>query len=173
MMQISRDAETIGLLFKAMAHYRCATVADLARHFGVAAGPPLLEALGMAEDTRARWAEVADLSVDMQLRPAGSGEAAGAPAVTETPAEAEIAADAFAPLAVQQEPRTALRTLRETVGLTVQQLAAKVGVPASAIGDWERGAVVPEARQVGQLAQALGIAPEQVRAVLPASRDEA
>jgi DNA-binding transcriptional regulator YiaG len=173
MMQISRDAETIGLLFKAMAHYGCATVTDLAQHFSVAAGPSLLEALGIDDDTQARWAEVADLGAALWYRPAGSGEVTAVASTTETPDEAEVSADAFAPLTVQQEPLTALRTLRETVGLTVQQLAAKVGVPASALGDWERGAVVPEARQVGQLAQALGVAPEQVLAVLPTSQDGA
>ena len=57
-----------------------------------------------------------------------------------------------------------LRELREAVGLTAGQLAAKVGVPVATVGAWERGAATPEARQLGRLAQALGVAPEAVRA---------
>ena len=170
-MQIARDAETLGLLFKAMAHYRCPTVADLAQHFDVAAGPLLLEALGVDDNSPARWAEVAELSGALWLRPAGSGEAAVAPPAPELPPEAEPPAVAFTPTEVQHELLSALRTLRETVGLTAQQLAAKVGVPAGTVGDWEQGAAMPKARQVGQLAQALGISPEEVRAALPAPGD--
>jgi DNA-binding transcriptional regulator YiaG len=166
-MQIARDAETLGLLFKAMAHYRCAAVADLARHFGVAAGPPLLEALGIDDDPFARWAEVADLSEALWLRPAWPGAAAVAPP-SEAPTDAVHSAIAFSPPEAQDEPATALRALRETVGLTAPQLAAKVGVPIGTVGEWERGTAFPEARQVGQLAQALGVAPEAVRAALPA-----
>jgi DNA-binding XRE family transcriptional regulator len=165
-MQIARDAETLGLLFKAMAHYRCATVADLARHFGVAIGPPLLEALGIDDGPSARWAEVADLSEALWHRPAWPGAAVAAPP-TETPADGHQPAVAFSPPEAQAEPATALRVLREAVGLTAPQLAAKVGVPIGTVGAWERGAAFPEARQVGQLAQALGVAPEAVRAALP------
>ncbi len=170
-MQIARDAETLGLLFKAMARHRCATVADLARHFDVAAGPPLLEALGVDESPSARWAEVAELSEALWHRPAWPGTAAVAPP-TETPADGSRPVVAFAPPEAQAEPATALRTLREAVGLTAAQLAAKVGVPIGTVGDWERGAAFPEARQVGQLAQALGVAPEAVLAALPTPGDD-
>lgn len=169
-MQIARDAETLGLLFKAMARHGCATVADLARHFGVAAGPPLLEALGIDDSPPARWAEVAELSEALWHRPAWPGAAPVAPA-TETPADGDRHAVAFAPPEAQREPATALRTLREAVGLTAPQLAAKVGVPIGTVGAWERGTAFPEARQVGQLAQALGVAPEAVRAALPPPGD--
>jgi DNA-binding XRE family transcriptional regulator len=154
-----------------MARYRCPAVADLARHFGVEAGPPLLEALGI-DDPAARWAEVAALSGALWHRPVWAGEAvAVAPAAgASAPAEVAPPAVAFAPPEARREPLTALGTLRETVGLTAQQLAAKVGVPVGTIGTWERGEATPEARQVGQLAQALGIAPEAVRAALPASQ---
>lgn len=165
-MQIARDAETLGLLFKAMARHRCATVADLARHFDVAAGPPLLEALGVDDGPSARWAEVAELSEALWHRPAWPGAAAAAPPPGD-PAETSHLAVAFAAPEAQAEPTTALRALREAVGLTAPQLAAKVGVPIGTVGDWERGAAFPEARQVGQLAQALGVAPEAVRAALP------
>ncbi len=171
-MQIARGAETLGLLFQAMARHHCPAVADLARHFGVDAGPPLLEALGIDDDPAARWAEVAALSGALWHRPAWSGEApVAAPAPeADSPSEARSPAVAFAPPEARREPLTALGTLRETVGLTAQQLAAKVGVPVGTIGTWESGEAAPEERQVGQLAQALGIAPEAVRAALPPSR---
>lgn len=172
-MQIARDAETLGLLFKAMAYYRAPTVADLARHFDVAPGPPLLEALGIDDDPPARWAEVADFSLAMWHRPAWPGAAAGASSPTEATAEAGLPGVAYSPPEVPQEPPTALRTLREAVGLTAPQLAAKVGVPLAVVGDWERGAAFPEVRQVGQLAQALGVAPEAVRAALPRAGGQA
>jgi DNA-binding XRE family transcriptional regulator len=169
-MQIARDAETLGLLFQAMARYRCPAVADLARHFGVEAGPPLLEALGIDDDPAARWAEVAALSGALWHRPVWAGEAVAVAPAPETPAEAGLPAVTLSPPEARREPLTALGTLRETVGLTAQQLAAKVGVPVGTIGTWERGEATPEARQVGQLAQALGIAPAAVRAALAASQ---
>lgn len=124
--QIARDAETLGLLFKAMAQYRRASVADLARHFGVAVGPPLLAELGIDDDPPARWAEVADLGAALWHRPAWPGAASVAP-LPEAPVDAGHPAVAFSASEAQREPATALRTLREAVGLTTPQLAEKVG----------------------------------------------
>ena len=66
MMATARDAETIGLLFKAMVQHRVATVPGLARHLGVAYGPLLLAALGIGDDPRTRWAEVERVIAGLQ-----------------------------------------------------------------------------------------------------------
>ena len=65
-MATRRDAETIGLLYKALVSQRAATVPELARRLGVPYGPPLLEALGIADDPRTRWAEVEGLIDGLQ-----------------------------------------------------------------------------------------------------------
>lgn len=65
-MATTRDAETIGLLYKAMVSQRAATVPELARRLGVPYGPPLLVALGIGDDPRTRWVEVEGLIDGLQ-----------------------------------------------------------------------------------------------------------
>ena len=62
-----------------------------------------------------------------------------------------------------------LREVREATGLTEHQLAGMVAVAAGTLGAWERGHGRPTARQVGQLALALGVTPDGVLAALPPS----
>ena len=57
-MAYARDAETLGLLFKALAQHRCPTVALLARRLGVPSGPPLLVAIGVDDNPHSRWDEI-------------------------------------------------------------------------------------------------------------------
>jgi hypothetical protein len=66
-MRIARDAETLGLLFQALAEQQCRTVALLAQRLGVPYGPPLLAAIGVTDDPRSRWAEVEGLAGRLQL----------------------------------------------------------------------------------------------------------
>jgi hypothetical protein len=66
-MAHARDAETIGLLFKALVQQRCPTVSLLAQRLGAPYGPPLLAALGVNDDPRSRWAEVEELVGRLQL----------------------------------------------------------------------------------------------------------
>jgi hypothetical protein len=66
-MAHARDAETIGLLFKALVQHRCPTVSLLAQRLGAPYGPPLLVALGVNDDPRSRWAEVEELVGRLQL----------------------------------------------------------------------------------------------------------
>lgn len=66
-MAYARDAETIGLLFKALVQQRCPTVSLLAQRLGAPYGPPLLVALGMKDDPRSRWAEVEEIVGWLQL----------------------------------------------------------------------------------------------------------
>ena len=73
-MATCRDAETIGLLFKALAQHRCTTLPLLARLLGVAYGPPLLVAIGIADDPRSRWAEVESLVGALQRAQQASRE---------------------------------------------------------------------------------------------------
>lgn len=67
-MPTSRDAETIGVLYKAMGEYRCPTAPALAQRLGVEYGPPLLVAIGVEDDPVGRWAEVETLLSDLQRR---------------------------------------------------------------------------------------------------------
>jgi len=74
MTATARDAETIGLVFKALVQHRVATVPQLARHLGVPYGPPLLGVLGITDDPRSRWAEVETLIAGLQRVGAGLHE---------------------------------------------------------------------------------------------------
>ncbi len=65
-----------------------------------------------------------------------------------------------------------LRALRETTGLTVEELAAKVGVSPAQGGTWERGASLPTTREIRLLALALGVQPPQMQAALAETRAE-
>ncbi|MGW1277101.1 helix-turn-helix transcriptional regulator [Streptomyces tsukubensis] len=53
---------------------------------------------------------------------------------------------------------TKIRALREQAGLTVQELAGRVGVTYRLVVYWEEGRYMPEARNVRRLADALGCA---------------
>lgn len=66
-MAHARDAETLGLLFKALVQQRCPTVSLLARRLGAPYGPPLLVAIGVKDDPRSRWAEVEELVGRLRL----------------------------------------------------------------------------------------------------------
>ena len=78
-MAHARDAETLGLLFRALVRHRVPTVALLARALGVPYGPPLLVAIGLADDPRSRWAEIEALVGRLQLaeRPVEPSRAGG------------------------------------------------------------------------------------------------
>jgi len=65
-----------------------------------------------------------------------------------------------------------LRGLREAAGRTVEQLVAMVGVPAATVSAWEAGRGAPDAHQVGQLALALGVTPEELHAALTPAEAE-
>jgi len=59
-----------------------------------------------------------------------------------------------------------LRAVREATGLTEHQVAAMVAVTTGTLTARERGHGRPTTRQVGQLALALGVAPDGVLAAL-------
>jgi transcriptional regulator with XRE-family HTH domain len=61
-----------------------------------------------------------------------------------------------------------LRELREAAGLTQLELANQLSVTPGTVYNWERGRGEPRARQVPQLAQALGIPADVVLAALVA-----
>ena len=71
-MATMRDAETLGLLFRALVEQQCRTVSLLAQRLGVPYGPPLLAVIGVSDDPRSRWAEIEGLVGRLQLaeRPA-------------------------------------------------------------------------------------------------------
>lgn len=56
-----------------------------------------------------------------------------------------------------------LRSLREAQGLSVRALANMIGVSKVTVWKWEKGDSKPRARMVGPLAQALDVAPPQLR----------
>ena len=60
-----------------------------------------------------------------------------------------------------------LQQLREVAGFTQLKLAVKLGVTPSTVYNWERGTAEPRARQLGLLAQALGVTADEVLASLP------
>jgi hypothetical protein len=66
-MAHARDAETLGLLFLALTREDCPTVSLLAQRLVVPYGPPLLVALGVADDPRSRWAEIEEVVGRLQL----------------------------------------------------------------------------------------------------------
>ena len=66
-----------------------------------------------------------------------------------------------------------LREWRGAAGLTEEQVASAVGVPAGLVADWEEGRATPEADQVGPLARALGVTPAAVEVSLAEAHDEA
>ena len=47
-------------------------------------------------------------------------------------------------------------------GLTVEQLAAKTGVTANSIYDWERGETKPSAKNFAKLAKACGCSTNEI-----------
>ena len=59
-----------------------------------------------------------------------------------------------------------LRGLRAAAGLTQEQLAAKMLVPAARVAAWEAGRLTPMRLHVGLLALALGVARREVQAAL-------
>ena len=56
----------------------------------------------------------------------------------------------------------AFKTARLSAGLSVQEVADRVGVTASAISNWERGIASPNARRIPKLAKALKVTPVAV-----------
>lgn len=55
-----------------------------------------------------------------------------------------------------------VRGLRLREGLTVAELAAKVGVAASTVVRWENGTSVPRSRNLDRLAAVFGVSPEEI-----------
>ena len=49
-----------------------------------------------------------------------------------------------------------IRTRRKAAGLTLQELAARIGVTQQAVGMWERGETLPAADRLPDIARALG-----------------
>lgn len=60
-----------------------------------------------------------------------------------------------------------LQQLRQAAKFTQLELAVKLGVTPSTVYNWERGTAEPRARQLGLLAQALGVTADEVLASLP------
>lgn len=58
--------------------------------------------------------------------------------------------------------RKSLREWREERLLTLAELAAKVGVTTRTVWTWEHGLVEPRYRNQRQLAEALGVQPQQI-----------
>lgn len=50
----------------------------------------------------------------------------------------------------------ALREARETMGISQEELADRVGVSSQTVGRWERGVVAPQGRNLVRLAEATG-----------------
>ncbi len=65
-----------------------------------------------------------------------------------------------------------LQELRRAAGLTQLQLAARLDVTPGTIHNWEKGKGEPRARQIAQLAEALGVKADDVLAGLPEPMDE-
>jgi transcriptional regulator with XRE-family HTH domain len=55
-----------------------------------------------------------------------------------------------------------LKTQRATHGLSQKELAKKVGVPQTSIGQWERNEVSPTMKNIKKLSIALEIAPVEI-----------
>ena len=66
-----------------------------------------------------------------------------------------------------------LQELRRAAGLTQLQLAARLEVTPGTIHNWEKGKGEPRARQIAQLAEALGVRADDVLGGLPAPLGEA
>ncbi len=60
-----------------------------------------------------------------------------------------------------------LANLRKAVPFTQLELAVRLGITPSTVYNWERGTAEPRARQLGDLAQALGVTADEVLASLP------
>lgn len=55
-----------------------------------------------------------------------------------------------------------IKKMRKLAGLTQRQLASRLDVNLSTIGNWERGITVPDARQVWDCAVALRCTPNDI-----------
>ena len=64
--------------------------------------------------------------------------------------------------------RAELRRLRESRGLTQEQLAAAVGVGGLAVAGWEAGRRLPTGLLLAKLCEALGLPPNALTAALTA-----
>lgn len=60
-----------------------------------------------------------------------------------------------------------LADLRKAAKLTQLELAVRLGVTPSTVYNWERGMAEPRARQLGLLAEALGVTADEALASLP------
>jgi len=60
-----------------------------------------------------------------------------------------------------------LQQLRKAAGFTQLKLAVRLGITPSTVYNWERGTAEPGARQLGDLATALGVTADEVLASLP------
>lgn len=58
-----------------------------------------------------------------------------------------------------------IRELRQTQGLTQQDLAVKLGLSVATVGTWERGATLPSARQLRALGQLFGICSDEIELI--------
>ena len=52
--------------------------------------------------------------------------------------------------------RLSIKPIRENLGISQHQLAAKLGVNQTAVSQWERGAALPGCDKLPALAEALG-----------------
>ena len=64
-----------------------------------------------------------------------------------------------------------IRYRRVAMGLTQEQLAAKIGIAATQLSEYERGRRKPHARTLAWIAEALGCREEELFADLALSRD--
>ena len=60
--------------------------------------------------------------------------------------------------------RNNLRRIRKSRSITQKELADRMGITQQVIGHWERGVRIPKTQSVHRLADALGVAPEELYA---------
>ena len=60
-----------------------------------------------------------------------------------------------------------IRTFRKKAGITQIELAEKVGVSIATLRRWEGGETAPTGSRINELAQCLGVAPEDIVSAAP------
>lgn len=63
-----------------------------------------------------------------------------------------------------------LRALREALGLSQSELAARCGLNIDSVQNWEQGRTEPRLSALIQLAQGLGVSLDQLAGIRPAKR---
>lgn len=61
------------------------------------------------------------------------------------------------------EPRDVLRNLRNENDLTLQEMSEKIGIPASTISTWERGAGFPRGKYLKKVCDFFGVDEAELR----------